>query len=66
MAHSYEGLDDVQLRSVERVLRWMHNLTDQQRASVFEAMADNFCPFCGQHQPTNGDLCECADEEERR
>lgn len=58
----YEGLDTQDLQSVERILTWMHRLNDQKRASVFEALTDNFCPLCGQTQPTDGDHCMCTVE----
>jgi hypothetical protein len=63
MANSiYEGLDTRDLQSVERILAWMHNLNDKKRASVFEALVDNFCPLCGRTQPTDGDHCGCVAE----
>jgi len=40
----------------------MHNLNDKKRASVFEALVDNFCPLCGRTQPTDGDHCRCVAE----
>lgn len=60
MGRIYEGLDARELKSVERILTWMENLSDKQRASVYEALVDNFCPLCGQRQPSDGDHCGCA------